>query len=71
MLPMTAQLYAVRASAVNERQANRIPMLFSPTMNQAGGDGHDLQSQKTLSRQSLRKFNFHTFATIWLALYLG
>jgi len=32
------------------------------------GDGHDLQSRKTLSCQSLRKFNFHTFATIWLPL---
>jgi hypothetical protein len=28
-------------------------------------------NQKTLSCQSLRKFNFHTFATIWLPLYLG
>jgi hypothetical protein len=35
------------------------------------GDGHDIQPQKTLSCQSLPKFNFHTFATIWLPFYLG
>jgi hypothetical protein len=32
-------------------------------MHNAAADGH-LQSQKTLSCQSLRKFNFQTFATI-------
>ena len=29
------------------------------------------QRQKTLGCQSSPKFNFHSFATIWLALYLG
>jgi len=32
------------------------------------GDG---SRAKTLSCQSVRKFNFHIFATIWLPLYLG
>jgi hypothetical protein len=39
-------------------------------LHNAVGDGH-LQTQKTLSCQSLRKFNFHTFATIRLRLYFG
>ncbi len=44
-----------------------------PTSKRGPGHrvGAGVQWQKTLSCQSLRKFNFHTFATIWLPLYRG
>jgi hypothetical protein len=43
---------------------------FGSALHNAGGVVRSA-TEKTLSCQSPRKFNFHTFATIWLPLYLG